>query len=545
MLPADLGFASPAGVSITPEKMLEIRNEFSQQWAALCGEATRGQLQPITDQRFAGDAWGKSPAHAFMARAYLLSTRTLLQMADQVDAPELVRERIRFSMLQWIDAMSPSNFLALNPDAQQKFIQSGGESLQSGITNLLGDLQKGRISNTDETSFEIGENIATTEGSVVFENALFQLIQYKPTTDRVYATPLLIVPPCINKFYILDLQANNSFVRYALDQGFSVFLMSWRNPLPTDGDGIEQASWDDYLEHGVIRALKVTQDISGHKHVHTLGFCIGGTMLAAALAVLKARKQSPAASMTLLTTLLDFEDTGVLKVFIDEAQTRLRESQFARGGLLAARELGNTFAFLRPNDLVWNYVVTNYLKGESPSSFDLLFWNADGTNLPGLYYAWYLRNTYLENNLKVPGKVKSCGVAIDLGSVDVPTYIYGSKDDHIVPWVSAYASRNLLKGASRFVLGAAGHIAGVINPVSKNRRNYWVRDADDTLTDGIVDAQSWMEQAESRPGSWWADWSVWLQSQSDAQVKAKTVLGNKTYAPIEPAPGRYVRVKAV
>lgn len=545
-MPGMPAFQAPAGVAVSPEKMAGIQSEFSQQWAALCGEATRGALAPVSDARFAGQAWANSPAHAFMAHAYLLSARTLLQMAENVEVPDSTREQIRFAMMQWIDAMAPSNFLALNPDAQQKFISSGGESLQQGIVNLLTDLKKGRISNTDETSFEIGKSIATTEGAVVFENALFQLIQYTPTTTKVHTRPLVIVPPCINKFYILDLQASNSFVRYALEQGISVFLVSWRNPLTTDTDGIQQATWDDYIGHGVIQALKVAQDVSGQKQINTLGFCVGGTLLATALAVLEGRGESPAASMTLLTTLLDFHDTGVLKVFVNEAQAKLRETQFAQGGLLAARELGNTFAFLRPNDLVWNNVVNNYLKGEAPSAFDMLFWNADGTNLPGPFYAWYLRNTYLENNLKVPGKTQVCGVPLDLTKLSVPTYLYGSREDHIVPWTSAFASTALLQGPTRFVLGASGHIAGVINAPAKNRRNYWVNDAMANGTQPAigVDPQVWLDTARSVTGSWWPDWAAWLKSYSGAEVKAKTALGNKQHPVIEDAPGRYVLARA-
>lgn len=542
MMPADLGLTHPAGSLLSPEKVLEIQQRFSQQWTSLCAEASSGKLQPITDPRFAGPAWQQSPAHAFMAHAYLLSARTLLQMAETVEAPDVARERVRFATLQWIDAMAPSNFLAFNPDAQKTFIESGGESLQQGLSNLVQDFRKGRVSNTNEDSFVLGESLAVTQGAVVFENALFQLIQYKPLTTQVHGTPLLMVPPCINKFYILDLQPANSFVRFALEQGFTVFMMSWRNPRTTDTDGIEQASWDDYIEHGVIKALSVTQEITGRKTVHTLGFCVGGTLLATALALLKTRGQSPAASVTLLTTLLDFDDTGLLKIFVDEAQTRLREAQFAQGGLLPARELGTTFSFLRPNDLVWNSVVSHYLKGEKPSSFDLLFWNADGTNLPGIFYAWYLRNTYLENKLKVPGATTVCGAPIDLRSVDVPSYIYGSKEDHIVPWKSAYASRAVLGGASRFVLGAAGHIAGVINPAAKNRRNFWVYDTERGET---PDADAWFSGATSVPGSWWSDWADWLAAQSDSQVKAKTSLGSKNHPVIEAAPGRYVRIKAI
>ncbi len=537
-----LPFPDDSAIPLAPEKAVEIQQEFAAQWSELCSAAMHGKLGPLADQRFAGEAWGKNPFHSFMAHAYLLSTRTLLRMADSVEGPEHTRNRLRFAIVQWVDALAPSNFLAFNPDAQQRLIDSGGESLQHGLANLLTDLQKGRISQSDESSFQVGATLAATPGSVVFENKLFQLIQYQALTSKTYARPLLIVPPCINKFYVLDLQEHNSFVRYALEQGMQVFLVSWRNPLPSDTDGVEQSSWDDYLDEGVLRAITVTQEISGQKQINTLGFCVGGTLLASALALAKARGAEPAASLTLLTTLLDFHDTGILDVFIDEAQVLLREQQFAHGGLLPARDLATTFAFLRPNDLVWNYVVNNYLKGQAPSPFDLLYWNADSTNLPGPFYAWYLRNTYLENNLKVPGRTSACGTALDLTQLDMPAYIYGSREDHIVPWASAYASTAILQGPARFVLGASGHIAGVINPATRNRRNYWVHERDDALPE---QAEAWLEGAKSVAGSWWGDWAAWLQAHGGRQIKAKAAVGNKQYPAIEPAPGRYVQIKAV
>jgi polyhydroxyalkanoate synthase len=535
-------YAAAAAMAPPSGKLLEIQKDFAQKWSELCDAASHGRLQPVADQRFADQSWAENPAYSFIAHAYLLSSRTLLQMADSIDADEPMRNRIRFGMMQWVEAMAPSNFLALNPEAQKRLINSRGESLQAGLSNLLGDLQKGRISQTDESSFEVGVNIATTQGSVVFENPLFQLIQYAPLTAKTHARPLVVVPPCINKFYILDLQQHNSFVRFTLEQGVPVFLVSWRNPLSSDADGIQQAGWDDYIDQGVVKALDVARAISGQKQVNVLGFCVGGTMVAAALSLLKARRQNWVASLTLLTAMLDFSDTGVLDVFINEEHARLREQQLGKGGLLAARELASTFAFLRPNDLVWNYVVNNYLKGEAPSPFDLLYWNADSTNLPGPFYAWYLRNTYLENNLKVPGKTQACGVPIDLTSIDVPAYVYGSREDHIVPWASAYASTGILRGPTRFVLGASGHIAGVINPASRNRRNFWVGDDDASLPSS---AQQWLDAAREVPGSWWNDWARWLRSHSGAQVKARAALGSENYPPIEAAPGRYVRARAV
>ncbi|WP_425466715.1 class I poly(R)-hydroxyalkanoic acid synthase [Pigmentiphaga humi] len=526
---------------MAPEKLLEIQQQFTREWAELWQAASCGRLEPLSDQRFSGEAWGASPPHAFLAHAYLLSARTMLRMADSLEAPEHMLNRLRFATMQWVDAVAPSNFLALNPDAQRRLVESGGESLQQGLANLMADMQKGRISQTDESSFQVGKNLAVTEGAVVFENPLFQLIQYKPAVARPYARPLLIVPPCINKFYILDLQPHNSFVRFALEQGQQVFMVSWRNPLAADEDGVQHSGWDAYVEEGVLRAIGAVSAISGQKQVNALGFCVGGTLLSAALAVARARGEDPVASLTLLTTLLDFTDTGVLDVFIDEAQVLLREQQFAAGGVLAARELATTFAFLRPNDLVWNYVVNNYLKGQSPSAFDLLFWNADSTNLPGPFYAWYLRHTYLENNLRVPGKVKVCDESIDLSSLDMPAYIYGSRDDHIVPWTSAYASTALLGGPMRFVLGASGHIAGVINPASRNRRNYWVGEEEKLP----ADASAWLDGAQETPGSWWNDWAQWIRGHGGRQVRARATLGSADYPVIESAPGRYVQVRAV
>jgi polyhydroxyalkanoate synthase len=437
--------------------------------------------------------------------------------------------------------MSPANFLATNPDAQAALLESGGETLVAGVSNLIGDIQKGRISQSDESKFVVGENVATSAGSVVFQNKFFQLIQYSPTTPTVYQRPILLVPPCINKFYILDLQPENSFVRDAVAQGFTVYLMSWRNPLAEDTDGIEKSTWDDYLQDGILTALDVTQKISGQSKINALGFCVGGTMLAAGLAVAAANGQSPVASLTLLTSMVDFKETGPLGVFVDEQHASLREQQIGHGGLMSARELGTTFSFLRPNELVWNYVVSNYLKGESPVAFDLLFWNGDSTNLPGPFFTWYFRNTYLENKLSQPNALTSCGVPIDLRKVKVPTYLYGSREDHIVPWHSAFASTAIFPGPNRFVLGASGHIAGVINPPAKNKRNYWVADKP---VKGQA-AEKWFAQATEYPGSWWRDWGDWLATHSGKRVKASKTLGNQSYPVLEKAPGSYVKVRAV
>jgi len=537
---APISAAWPVPVSVAPDALADIQADFSREWLRICDEAQRGVLAPPADRRFRGAAWAASPQHLLMAHAYLLSSRVLSRMVDAAQVGEPLRNRLRFSIMQWVDALSPSNFLAFNPDAQQSIIDTAGRALSDGLANLANDIRKGRISQTDDSQFEIGRNVATTPGQVVFQNSLFQLIQYTPQTDTVYQRPLVMVPPNINKFYILDLQPANSFVRYAVEQGHTVFMVSWRNPLSTDQDGIDQATWAHYLDDAVLKALQVASDISGQEQVNALGFCVGGTMLASALALAQARGENPVASLTLLTTLLDFHDTGVLQVFVDEAHAMLRDQQIGQRGLMAGRDLSTTFSFLRPNELVWNYVVGNYLKGQTPPAFDLLFWNGDSTNLPGPFFTWYFRNTYLENNLKVPGRARAGDAALDLTRLRMPAYLYGSREDHIVPWTSAYASTQLLRGPQRFVLGASGHIAGVINPPAAGKRSYWVSDGEALPGD----PGEWFAQATEHAGSWWPDWSQWLASHAGAKRKVRAKAGNTRYAPIEAAPGSYVKVRA-
>lgn len=542
---ANLSASGPLPVSVAPDVLADIQAEFSREWQRLCDDARRGALTPLADRRFAGEAWAANGQHLLMAHTYLLSARAMSRMVDAAQVSEPMRDRLRFSIMQWVDALSPSNFLALNPDAQQSIVESAGRALNEGLANLLGDVKKGRITQTDETQFEIGRNVAVTPGEVVFENALFQLIQYAPTTATVHEVPLVIVPPNINKFYILDLQPDNSFVRHAVEQGFTVFLISWRNPLTSDTDGVDRATWSDYLDDAVLQALRVASDITRQPQVNALGFCVGGTMLASALALAEARGEHPVAALTLLTSLLYFHDTGILGVFVDEAHALLRDHQLGAGGLMPGRDLATTFSFLRPNELVWNYVVGNYLKGQKPPAFDLLFWNGDSTNLPGPFFSWYFRNTYLENNLKVPGRAQAAGLPLDLTRLTMPAYIFGSREDHIVPWVSAYASTQVLRGPQRFVLGASGHIAGVVNPPAKKRRSYWVADNMGGAGQPLPgDPNAWLAQAQEKPGSWWPDWAGWLAGHSGKQVKARAKSGNASYRPIEPAPGRYVKVRA-
>ncbi|MGQ0711223.1 MAG: class I poly(R)-hydroxyalkanoic acid synthase [Rhodoferax sp.] len=516
-------------------KLQALQHQYTQDALELLQEGAAGATL-AQDRRFSNPAWTSNPLAAFSAAAYLLNSRTLMGLADAVQADAKTSNRIRFAVEQWVAAAAPSNFLALNAEAQKKALDTQGESIAKGIQNLVHDVRQGHVSMTDESLFEVGRNVATTEGAVVFENPYFQLIEYKPLTEKVHATPFLMVPPCINKYYILDLQPENSLVRYAIAQGHRTFVLSWRNP----DQSLAQASWDDYIENAVIKAIAVTREIAGSAQVNALGFCVGGTMLGTALAVLAARGEKPIKSATFLTTFLDFTDTGVLDVFIDEAFVQYREAELGKGGLMKGKDLASTFSFLRPNDLVWNYVVGNYLKGETPPPFDLLYWNSDSTNLPGPFYAWYLRNTYLENNLVRPGKAQVCGQAVDFRQVDTPVYLYGSREDHIVPIGGAYASTQVFKGKKRFVMGASGHIAGVINPASKNKRSHWIR------ADGKTpkDFGQWLQGATEHPGSWWPDWAAWLQGHAGALVAAPKRYGKGRYKAIEPAPGRYVKAKA-
>ena len=537
--------AWPVSVTISPDALAQIHADFSREYAQLLVQAQGGALPLPEDRRFRDDAWKENPFALLNAHIWLLSSRVMHHLVDAAECPEPLRNRLRFSVMQWLEATAPTNFLLTNPEAQKLMLETSGQSLARGMANFFQDLGKGRLSQTDESSFELGRNVAITPGGVVFQNSLMQVIQYSPASDKVHAIPLVIVPPCINKYYILDLQPENSFVKYAVEQGHTVFLISWRNPVPGEADSIDKATWDDYLDDGVLRAFRVVSDITRRPQVNALGFCVGGTLLGSALALAHARGEDPCASVTLLTTMLDFADTGVLDVFIDELHVRMREQQLSGGGLLTARELASTFSFLRPGELVWNYVANNYLKGKTPPAFDLLFWNADGTNLPGPFFAWYLRNTYLENNLSRPGAVEIGGQPIDFTALDMPAYIYASREDHIVPWHSAYASCDLLTGERRFVLGASGHIAGVINPPAKNRRSYWVASEDLAPGAAARSPDSWMEEATEVAGSWWPDWAEWLKAQAGAMRKAPKRLGNARYPVLEGAPGSYVRVRAV
>jgi len=532
--------------SIPPSRLQQLQSDYSRDAMQLLQQASQtssaGSGIELKDRRFSAEAWKTTPMYAYTAAWYLLNARYLQELADSIEADLKTRERIRFAVQQWTAAASPSNFFALNPEAQKTLLESNGESLRQGVMNLLGDMQRGKISQTDESRFGVGKNLAMTEGAVVFENDLMQLLQYKPRTATVHERPLLIVPPCINKYYILDLQPENSLVAHALESGHQVYLISWRSA----DQSIAHKTWDDYIADGVLAAIDTMRQISGREQINTLGFCIGGTLLASALAVASARGEHPAASMTLLTAMLDFGDTGVLDIFVDEAHVQMREQTIGGKngtppGLMRGVEFANAFSFLRPNDLVWNYVVDNYLKGRTPMPFDLLYWNSDSTSLPGPMYCWYLRNTYLENKLREPGALTTCGEKVDLSRIDVPTFIYGSREDHIVPWQTAYASVPLLTGPRTFVLGASGHIAGVINPPAKKKRSYWSVAGDDKALPENPD--DWFANATETAGSWWPEWTNWLAQYGGKKVKPAAKLGSDEFPVIEAAPGRYVQAR--
>ena len=555
----------PLAGLIDAQRLLTLQSELMQQQAALwqtlflkpvesvpSGDASKtgdaaSALPPVPDRRFSSPAWSE-PWYDWLRRSYLLNSRYVDALVESMQVDGRTRERMRFAARQLADAMSPANFAATNPEAVQLALQSNGESLSRGLRQLMDDTLHGRIATTDESAFEVGRNLATTAGAVVFENEVMQLIQYQPLTAQVRKRPLLIVPPCINKFYILDLQPANSLVRYALEQGNQVFMVSWRNPVAQDLAECGQLTWDDYLERGIATAIEHARQICGVDQVNALGFCVGGTMLGTAAAAMAARGEDKIASLTLLASMLDFSDTGEIGLMVDEASVAAREAQIGAGGLMSGRDLAMVFSSLRANDLVWPYVVNNYLKGQKPDAFDLLYWNADSTNMPGPWYCWYVRNTYLENNLRVPGKVNSLGVPVDLGRVTMPAYLLATREDHIVPWRTAWQSVKLLSGGTRFVLGASGHVAGVINPVAKKRRSYWsVGEANfakgqSALLDGGHDSpEAWLAAASEHPGSWWSDWDQWLAAFGDGMKMAGKDLGSQSHPVIEPAPGRYVR----
>ncbi|HUL91468.1 MAG TPA: class I poly(R)-hydroxyalkanoic acid synthase [Burkholderiales bacterium] len=541
-LPADseLSQSFRAGGGADASRVAALQTRYFQEHAALLQAALGGAGRKTDaasdrgDKRFSSPEWRRDPWFDYLRRSYLINSQFVIDWVETLNADARVKERLRFITRQVADAMSPANFAATNPEALKLALETKGESLSRGVRQLVEDVHKGRISTTDESQFEIGRNIAATEGAVVYQNELIQLIQYKPLAETVFKRPLVMVPPCINKYYILDLQPGNSLVRFALEQGHSVFMVSWRNVAKEQG----HLTWDDYVEMGVLKALEVARAVSGTEKVNALGFCVGGTLLGVALAVAAARGETGVQSATYLASMLDFSDTGEISLFIDQPSVALRETAIGKGGIMPGRDLALVFSALRANDLVWSYVVNNYLKGKQPEAFDLLYWNADSTNLPGPMYCWYVRNTYLENNLREPAKVSVLGVPVDLGKVSVPAYVLATREDHIVPWRTAYRTTQLVGGDKRFVLGASGHVAGVVNPASRNKRSYW---AGATLG---TDPDAWLAGAAEHPGSWWADWSDWLGQHGGGRAKARARLGSAKFKPGERAPGSYAKQRS-
>ncbi len=502
-------------------------------WQNLLSGKSNEQDNAKADRRFAAEEWSQNPVFSYIKESYFLGSKLLNEMASNANLSDNEQRKLEFYTQQYIDAMSPTNFAVTNPEVMQQALDTNGQSLVDGLKNLLSDFEKGRISMTDESAFTLGENIATTKGNVVFENEMLQLIQYAPTTDKVYTRPTLIVPPCINKFYIMDLQEHNSYVKYCVDQGQTVFLISWLNPTVEQRD----LNWDNYVEDGVLKAVNTVKDITDSNKINCVSWCIGGTILASTLAVMAKRKDDSIASATFLTTLTDFTDPGDLRVFIDEQQVEQIVQKVDEDGLLKGRSLATAFNMLRSNDLVWSYVVNNYLKGQNPAPFDILYWNSDSTNLPASMYNFYINNMYIGNKLAEPGGLTICGENIDLRDIRIPVYFLSTIDDHIAPWKGTFAGTELMQGNIEFVLGASGHVAGVINPVSKNRRHYW---CNGELGKG---ADHWLESANREEGSWWSHWNKWVKPKAGKKTDAPATPGNANHPAIEPAPGRYVSVR--
>src|SRR5918997_895388 len=478
------------------------------------------------DSRFSAPDWSENPFYETLKESYLLASEYLLNEAEATDGHDTDEQRrLRFHLQQFVDAMAPVNFLLTNPAALKRAFETGGASLAEGA----------RMNMTDATAFQPGENLAITPGKVVYRNELIELIQYEPTTDKVRETPIVFFPPWINKYYILDLRPKNSMVKYLVDEGYTVFMTSWKNP----DASMENTKFEDYMTKGPLAAVEVIKDITGSEKVNPVGYCVGGTLLAVTLAWLAAGgDENPFNACTFMVSLHDFTEVGDTEVFIDEPQIEFMEQQMLERGYLDNRKMANMFNLLRSNDLIWSNVVNNYLLGQKPPAFDLLYWNSDGTRMARDAHSFYLRNTYLENNLVEPGKVEIKGRPIDLSRIEGDIYAVGAEKDHIVPWASAWKISRLTSGTTRFTLANSGHIAGMINPPSKGKGRYWA-----TENGGSFDTSAaWREQAKEHEGSWWEDWSNWLDAHSGENVDPPE-LGSETYPPIEDAPGTYVREK--
>ena len=489
------------------------------------------------DSRFRSKLWD-TWLFDYVRNAYLLTAEHLQKTVNDIDSlDERTARKVKFFTKQYVDAMSPTNFAALNPDVLKATVDSNGGNLLSGLNNLLDDLKKGKgelaIKMVDPNAFELGKDVATTDGKVVYQNELMQLIQYQPTTKSVLETPLLIIPPWINKYYILDLTPRNSFIKWAIDQGHTVFVISWVNPDARHA----HKTFDDYLVEGPLAALDVIDKRCKTNTTNLVGYCLGGTLTAVLLGWLKSNKQEKRVnSTTFFTSMIDFNEPGELGVFVDPEGVDALEKRMASKGYLEASEMASTFNMLRSNDLIWSFVVNNYLLGKDPVPFDLLFWNSDATRMPAKMHSYYLRNMYIHNKLREPKGLTIAGRSIDLSTVTTPCYFISAKDDHIAPWKSTFSGAKLFGGKVRFVLGGSGHIAGIVNPPVANKYCFW---ANDELTH---DAESWLQNADRFDGSWWSDWSVWISSQGSRTVNARKIRNNRTN-PFENAPGSYAKLR--
>ncbi len=527
-----------------PDRLAELQMQYMKNWMNLWSESTKkfmghkGQdlYQPEkSDRRFKSPAWQESALFDFIKQSYLMTSQWMQQVVHDTEGlDDETRHKLEFYTRQFVDAMAPSNFLMTNPDVIQATLDSKGENLVRGMQNMIEDLERGKghlkISTTDYDAFAIGKNLATTKGQVVYQNDLIQLIQYEPVTEKVHQRPLLIVPPWINKYYILDLRPDNSLVKWLTEQGHTVFVVSWVNP----NAALSRKTFADYMDEGILDALKHIAKATGEPDCNVIGYCIGGTLLATTLAWLAAQgKDGHIASATFLTTLIDFTESGDIKVFIDDAQLQQIDEEMKDKGFFDARNLKDTFSLLRANDMIWSFVVNNYLLGKEPFPFDLLYWNDDSTNMPAEMHSFYLRNMYRDNKLTKPGGIVINGTPIDIRKIKTPAYFLSTKEDHIAPWRATYAATQMFSGPVLFTLSGSGHVAGVINPPANNKYGYW------TAPEHPPVPESWFTKAKRHDGSWWNHWNKWIQPYAGDMVPAR-----KPKNPIEPAPGSYVQMKA-
>ncbi|MSO76465.1 MAG: class I poly(R)-hydroxyalkanoic acid synthase [Alphaproteobacteria bacterium] len=526
-----------------PQKLLDAQtqlwHDYLQLWhrttRRFLGETTTPMAAPAKgDYRFRDVAWEENVVFDYIKQSYLMTARWLqarVQDADGLD--EHTHRKVEFYTRQFVDAMAPSNFVATNPLVLRETLESGGENLLRGLTHLLEDLEEGggelRIRQTDMKAFSIGSNIAVTPGKVVYQTDLMQLIQYEPTTEKVYRRPLLIIPPWINKYYILDLRPTNSFVKWATDQGHTVFMISWVNPDESHAD----KNFEHYMKEGPLAALDAMRKCTGSRQANVIGYCLGGTLLAITLAYMAAKDDHRFASASYLASFVDFTDTGEMSVFIDEAQLAQLDERMVDRGYFEGRDMASTFNMLRANDLIWSFVINNYLLGKDPFPFDLLYWNADSTRMPAAMHSFYLRHMYHENQLSKPGGITIAGVPLDVAKITQPSFIVGTREDHIVPWKTVYRGTQLYDAPTRFILAASGHIAGVVNPPAANKYTHWRN------PETPIDPEAWLAAAEQIPGSWWPEWARWIQPFGGGKVAARTP-GDGKLPVIEDAPGSYV-----